>query len=255
MQAVRLRFWLLLSLMVTGLALTTMVPACALRGQRYEYFQTRTPLAPEETLVIGFLGGREPWNHPNRGVTRLARKLRERNPSLAGVHVETVENMKRGLALRLVREALDRDADGTLSDTERAGARVIVYGQSFGGAAVVKFAKQLEELNIPVLLTVQVDSVGAGDAVIPANVRAAANFYQSEGLFVRGEREIRAADPQRTKILGNFHFSYRNKHVPVSDVLWIKKVFVSTHLKMDFDPEMWAQVETLILEAIQGNRR
>ena len=250
MQAARLGFWMLLSLMATGVALTTMLPACALRGQRYLHFQTRTPLAADDTLVIGFLGGREPWNHPNRGVTRLARKLRERD--LPGVHVETVENMKRGLALRLIQTALDRDADGRLSDTERAGARIIIYGQSFGGAAVVKLAKQLEELDVPVLLTVQVDSVGAGDAVIPAKVRAAANFYQSEGLFVRGEREIRAADPQRTKILGNFKSSYRNKEIAVSDVMWIKKFFMTAHTKMDFDPQMWAQVESLILEAIQG---
>ena len=248
MQAARLGFWMLLSLTACGLALAAFIPACALRGQRFENFQTRTPLPANDTLVIGFLGGREPWNHPNRGVTRLARKLREKN--LPGVHVETVENMKRGLALRLIQQALDRDADARLSDAERAGARIILYGQSFGGAAVVKFSRQLDQLGVPVLLAVQVDSVGVLDAVIPGNVRAAANFYQSEGLFVRGEREIRAADPQKTKILGNFKFSYRHKDVAVSDVMWIKKVLLTSHTKMDFDPEMWAQVEKLIVEAI-----
>jgi hypothetical protein len=235
---------------VVALVAAASLPGCALRGQRYEYFQTRTPLAPGETLVIGFLGGREPWNHPNRGVTRLARKLRQQQ--IPGVHVETVENMRRGLALRLIRNALDRDADGRLSDAERSAARIILYGQSFGGAAVNKLSRQLDQLGIPVLLSVQVDSVGIGDDVVPANVRAAANFFQREGLFVRGEREIRAADPQKTQILGNFQFSYRGKKIPISDVTWLKKKFVSTHLKMDFDPEVWAQVEKLILDALRG---
>lgn len=188
-------------------------------------------------------------------VTRLARKLRERNPSSSGIHVETVENRKRGLALKLIRNALDRDADGRLSDAERASARIILYGQSFGGAAVVNLAKQLNQLGVPVLLTVQVDSVGIGDAVIPPNVRAAANFYQNEGFLIRGEPKIRAADPLRTKILGNFQFSYKHKDVPVSDVGWPQKVFMDAHTKMDFDPEVWAQVEKLIVETVQTTPR
>jgi hypothetical protein len=230
--------------------LTAFIPACALRSQRYEYFQTRTPLEPNHYLIIGFLGGREPWNHPNRGVTRLAQRLRERN--LPGVHVETVENTKRGLALRLIQNALDRDRNGQLSEEERRNARVILYGQSFGGAAVVKLARQLQQLDVPVLLTVQVDSVGVGDAVIPANVRAAANLYEREGLFVHGEPEIRAADPQKTRILGNFLFRYKGKNIRVSDVMWIKRVFMTAHTKMDFDPEVWARVERLILETLQA---
>jgi len=251
MEGARLGIWALFTSLIATVALSTALPVCALRAQRYENFQTRTPLPPDDYIIIGFLGGREPWNHPNRGVTRLARKLRELYPSSSGVHVETVENMKRGLALKLIRNALDRDADGRLSDAERASARVILYGQSFGGAAVVKLAKQLNQLGVPVLLTVQVDSVGVGDAVIPPNVQAAANFYESEGFFVRGEAKIRAADPQKTRVLGNFQFSYKNKNVPVSDVIWLKKVFMDAHTKMDFDPEMWAQVEKLIVESIQ----
>lgn len=213
-------------------------------GQRYEHFTTPTPLPPGHTLVLGFMGGRRPWNDDREGTRKLALKLRAMN--LPGVYVETVGNRKRALALRLIQNAFDRNRDGELTADERASARLIVYGQSFGGAAVAKLARQLHELGIPVLLTVQIDSVGRGDAVIPANVRRAANLYQSDGWFIRGEPEIRAQDPQKTEIVGNFRFSYKEKKVDLSGVPWYRIIFRKAHAKMDRDPAVWAKVEELI---------
>ena len=50
---------------------------------------------PEENkiLILGFLGGREPWNNPHRNVRKLALKLRAQYPDTT--RVETVENKKR----------------------------------------------------------------------------------------------------------------------------------------------------------------
>lgn len=222
---------------------------CAVRGQRYQSFSTPTPLAGTETLVLGFQGGRQRWDSESEGVRRLALKLR--GMRLPGVHIETVENRKRKLALELIRNAFDRNQDGSLDNEERARARIILYGQSFGGAAVVKLARKLEERGIPVLLTVQVDSVGRGDGVIPANVRRAANLYQTEGWFVRGEREIRAQDSAWTEIIGNFHFVYRNKQIDMSGVPWYKKIFRIPHSKMNVDPAVWGKVEELILAELE----
>src|SRR5688572_6660987 len=112
------------------------------RGQRYESFTTQTPLQENHTLVIGFLGGRQAWDSEIEGVRQLALKLRANRADT--LHVETAENRKRALALRLVKACLDRDNNGRLSDAERASARIIIYGQSFGGAAVAKFARDLE---------------------------------------------------------------------------------------------------------------
>ena len=131
-----------------------------------------------------------------------------RHPSL---HVETVENRKRGLAIELIKKALDRNGNGRLEAEERASARLILYGQSFGGAAVVKLARQLDKLGVPVLLTVQIDSVGRGDARIPPNVARAASLFQRNGLLISGEAPIVAEDPLKTTILGNFEFDYRQK--------------------------------------------
>ena len=218
-------------------------------GQRHHHFITPTPLPANSTLIIGFLGGREPWNNEKRNVRRLALKLRGMN--LPGVHVETVENARRHLALELIRNALDRNGDGKMDEHERRSVRLILYGQSFGGAAVVKLARELAALEVPVALTVQVDSVGRGDAVIPANVAAAANLYQSNGWIIRGEPEIRAEDPRRTKILGNFRYDYSKKKIDLSDVSWWKKVLRMAHTKMDFDPDVWQRVEELILAAMR----
>ena len=219
------------------------------RGQRYHHFTARTPRPANHYLILGFMGGREPWDNDKRGVRKLALKLRALN--LPGVHVETVENRKRPLAIQLIHNAFDRNQDSTLDEAERASVRLILYGQSFGGAAVVKLAKQLKKMDVPVLLTVQVDSIGWGDAVIPSNVRRAANLFQPNGLIIRGEPKIRAQDPQKTAILGNFCFDYRNKKIDLSEVSWFKKVFRAAHTKMDHDPEVWAKVEELILSVIE----
>jgi predicted RNA methylase len=98
---------------------------------------------------------------------------------------------------------------------------------------------------------VQVDSVGRDDRIIPANVARAANLFQRNGWFIRGEPEIRAEDQSRTEVIGNFEFDYRNKKIDLSEVSWMKKIFRSAHTRMDFDPAVWAMVEELIVKEIE----
>ena len=223
--------------------------SCAPRpAQQFRHFAAPRPMQPDHTLVLGFMGGRDSWRNAEVGVGRTAQWLRQK--AIPGVHVETVENLKRDLALRLVRACLDGNGDGRLQPEERRRARIVLYGQSFGGAAVVKFARQLNRLDIPVLLTVQVDSVGRGDGVIPPNVRAAANLYQDNGHLIRGEAPIRAADSSRTRILGNFRFDYSNRDIDLSHLRWYKKIARRAHAKMDRDPAVWRKVEELILKAL-----
>ena len=234
---------------VVAFAITLQTGCLLVRGQRYHHFTTPTPLGANRILILGFLGGRDPWNHPDRSVRKLALKLRELD--LPGVHVETVENKKRALALKLISDGFDRNQNGSLDQQERASVRLILYGQSFGGAAVVKLARQLERMDMPVLLTVQIDSVGLGDRVIPANVARAANLFQSNGSVIRGEPQIRAAKPACTAILGNFQFDYRTKQIDLGHVSWWKKSFRIAHTKMEHDPAVWAKVEEIILSALR----
>lgn len=221
--------------------------------QRYHSFTTPTPLGPSEYLVIGLMAGREAWDNDQRPVRKLALKLRAMN--LPGVHVETVENKKRDLALRLIRNAFDRDGDGKLDAQELAATRLILYGHSFGGAAVVKLARQLKQMSIPVLLTIQIDSVGLDDRIIPSNVARAANLYQQNGLLIRGQASIRAEDPQKTAILGNFKYDYTRRDVDRSGVPLYEKIFAVAHGKIASDPEVWGRVQELILREIRGGPR
>ncbi len=207
------------------------------------------PTGQPDALILGFMGGRDSWYDARPGVGRLAKKLREMG--LPRVQVATVENRKRGVALELVRRVFDRNRDGELDSGERESARLILYGQSFGGAAVVKFARELKKLDIPVMLTVQVDSVGRNDEIIPSNVAAAANLFQRDGFFVHGRAPIRAEDPRKTEIIGNFQFSYRDRAIDLSGVPWRKKIFRGAHTRMDLDPAVWSKVEKLILSALQ----
>ena len=236
--------------LVFAIPLWLLAGECSARGQNYQDFTTATPLPPNDALVVGFMGGREPWNNNKRWVRKLALKLRAMN--LPGVHFETVENTRRQLAIELIEKAFDRNEDRTLDAAECGSVRLIVYGHSFGGAAVVKLARELEEMDVPILLTVQIDSVGRGDGVIPPNVRQAANLFQPNGLFIRGEPEIRAQDPTRTTIIGNFEYDYRDKNIDLSHVSWWKKLFRTAHTKMGHDPEVWMQVERLTLDALKG---
>ena len=208
------------------------------------------PVPESSCLVIGFLGGRDAWDDSSKGVRQLALGLRSE-----GLLAETFENRRRSVALEVVRDALDRNGDGAI-DRQEGGTvqngqnvRLVVYGQSWGGAAVVKFARELNELGVSIELTVQIDSVGRDDALIPANVRSAANLYQTDGWFLDGEHPIRAEDPEATRILGNWRFDYSEppgSEISLDGVPWWKLAFRIPHARMDRDPEVWARVEELI---------
>jgi pimeloyl-ACP methyl ester carboxylesterase len=215
-------------------------------AQRMSDFTTPAPLPLGSTLVIGFLGGYEHWNDEHRSVRRLTLKLRQ----YPGVYAESIENHNRGTALKLIRRALDANRDRKLETAEKTTARIILFGQSWGGAAAIDTARDLEKLGIPVILTVQVDSVGLDDKVIPANVRAAVNYYQHDPFTIRGRSEIQAADPSRTTILGNFEASYRTRSMDESNASWPRRVFGGSHNKMELDPALWNRVEQDILDAI-----
>ena len=189
---------------------------------------------------------------PFHGALRkLALKLRSLD--LPSVDVETVENRQEKLALQLIQNALDRNGDGKLDEEERTSARLILYGHSLGGGSVVKLASELKEIGVPVLLTIQVDSVGRKDRVIPSNVARAINFYQHNGPFIRGRSEIIAEDAQKTTILGNYKYDYKNKKVDDSELFWLARILEGAHAKLEFDPDVWAKVGQLIVHEIEEN--
>jgi hypothetical protein len=197
-------------------------------------------------IVIGLVGG---WirhdNHFDRMV-QLAARLNDEYGS--GVHAEIFENHHREQARGRILQLLDGNRDGTLASDEKQSARIVLYGESWGGSEVVTLARELEERGIPVLLTIQVDSVvkiGENDERTPANVAQAVNFFQPHGI-IHGRQEIHPEDSSRTEVLGNFRFDYQNHPVPVHGASWFAKTFLRPHVSIENDPTVWNQIESLI---------
>jgi hypothetical protein len=199
-----------------------------------------------QIIVIGFVGGFVRRDDLVHSGVQLAARLREDYPS--GVYVNTFENHRGDQAYHEVLQLLDTDHDGALSPEEKRNARVVIYGHSWGGSETVTLANELNRDGVPVLLTVQVDSVaksGEDDSVIPANVAQAINFYQSDGLL-HGRPAIRAADPTRTRILGNFRQDYAAKPIHCDAYPWWDRIFMKSHIEIECDPRVWKQIESLI---------
>jgi hypothetical protein len=202
---------------------------------------TKTPV-----IVIGFVGGLVRHDDMVHSAVQVAAHLRQDYP--AGVYVEVLENHLREKAHAKIVRFVDTDRNGTLSVEEKRNARIILYGHSWGASEAVTLARELGREGIPVLLTVQVDSIskpGENDKVIPANVAEAANFYQLDG-FLHGEPQIRAADPARTHIIGNFRFDYRANPIECKQYPWYDRLFMKSHTEIECDPKVWTQVESLI---------
>jgi hypothetical protein len=202
--------------------------------------------AKAPAIVVGFVGGFVRHDNAVHSPVQLAARIRDGYSS--GVHVEVFENRRREQAHQEILRMLDADHDGKLSEEEKRGAQIIIYGMSWGGSETVALARELGEQKIPVLLTIQVDSVakvGQNDAVIPGNVVEAANFYEADGLL-HGQAEIRAADAASTRILGNFRFEYGAKALKCENYPWYDRVFMKYHTEIECDPAVWKQVELLI---------
>ena len=199
-----------------------------------------------QIIVIGFVGGFVRHDDLVHSGVQLAARLRQDYPS--GVYVNTFENHQGDQAHRQVLQLLDTNHDGALSSDVKRDARVVIYGHSWGASETVALANQLNRDGVPVLLTIQVDSVaksGEDDSVIPANVAQAVNFYQSDGLL-HGRPAIRAADPERTRILGNFRQDYAAKPIRCDAYPWWDRIFMKSHIEIECDPRVWKQVESLI---------
>jgi hypothetical protein len=197
-------------------------------------------------IVIGFVGGFVRHDDAVHSPVQVGERIRKEYPS--NVHAEVFENHRRELAHQSILKLLDANHDGILSDEEKRNARIILYGMSWGGSETVALARELQTEKIPVLLTIQVDSVQKtqeNDELIPSNVAEAVNYYQSDG-FLHGRSEIRAEDPSRTKILGNFRFSYGFMPDACANYPWWDRWFVKPHTEIECDPIVWRQVESLI---------
>ncbi len=215
----------------------------------------RTPSSESSrptVIVVGFTGGfvrRDDDRHPE---VQMIERLSEED--IPGVHATVYENRRRGKVYKMVLHWLDANGDGHLSAAEKRNARVILFGHSWGGSAAIKLARELNRHGIPVLMTIQVDSINkiwGDDCVIPPNVGEAINFYQTRGI-VHGCRSLRAADPSRTRILGDYRYEYTSQPAGCRSYSWMNRHVFKTHEATDCDPRIWSQINERIRAEIDS---
>lgn len=205
---------------------------------------------PPAIVVVGFVGGFVHQNDTVHKEVQMADHLRTQYPT--AMDVKIFKNREGQQAYQSILRSLDSDADGILSDHEKNLARIVLYGHSWGASEAITLARALGKDGIPVLLTIQVDSVkkfGENDRLIPANVAQAVNFFQLDG-FLHGRRRIQASDHERTQILGNFQFDYKTQPVNCAGYPWYAQLFMKPHIEIESDPRVWNQVESLIRSKI-----
>ena len=203
--------------------------------------------SPAPLIVIGFLGGHIHAGNFLHREARLSRDLDRRYPN--AVRAKTFANCDEAAALHFLLSLLDTDHDGRLSDHEKDAARIVLFGHSWGASEAVNLAQELDRRGIPVLLTIQVDSVrkhGEHDGSIPANVREAINFYQTEGML-HGRSTIHAVDPKRTTILGSYESTYKTTAVSCAGFPWFARAFMKPHIEIENDVAVWDQIDALIV--------
>ncbi|HSY70086.1 MAG TPA: hypothetical protein VK813_15655 [Edaphobacter sp.] len=209
------------------------------------------PSPVRNVIIIGFVGGfvsRDDTKHPE---VQFAAYLRDRYPT---IHAEVFGNHHGGKALDQVVRLLDTNHDGVLSSIEKQQSTIIIYGHSWGATETVEFAGKLEQMGIPVALTIQIDTIakpGHKVSEVPPNVANAINFYQTEGPL-HGAPKIVAVDPARTNIIGNIHMTYENRPINCDNYSWYSRTLNKPHHKIENDFRVWDELASLINSDLPG---
>jgi uncharacterized protein (UPF0147 family) len=150
-------------------------------------------------LHVGFVGGLEPPNNKHSGVVQIRQLLQSKAYPDVCAKSFSPYAWNEGRAW-LFQHFPARH--GPLTPNERLQSpKVILVGHSMGGWAIVSLARELRSHNIPVELTIQVDSVGINDHTIPRNVKTAAIFHANDVLMFMTTKHLRAEDAVRTRII------------------------------------------------------
>lgn len=210
-----------------------------------------TPPAIRNVIVIGFVGGFVSRNDTKHPEVQFAAYLRDRYPL---IHAEVFGNHHGRKALEEVVRLLDTDHDGVLSSAEKERSTIILYGHSWGATETVAFAHQLGQMDIPVALTIQIDTIakpGHRASPISPNVASAINFYQTKGPL-HGAPEIVAFDPARTAVLGNIQMTYENRPINCDNYSWYSRTLNKPHHEIENDFRVWDKVASLINSDLPG---
>jgi hypothetical protein len=152
-------------------------------------------------IYLGFVGALEPAHNKYSGVVQIGDLLQGKD--FPDVCAKTYSPYVWDEGLHWLLTHFPSHA-GVVTATELWRApKVILVGHSMGGWAIVNVARKLSSRDIPVELTIQVDSVGITDYTLPRNVNNAAIFHARDVLTPLTRKKLRMENPSHTKLLEN----------------------------------------------------
>lgn len=152
-------------------------------------------------LYLGIVGGLETANNPRSGVVQIRDVLRGKEyPDVCAKSFSPYVWLS---GLNWVLEHFPAHPGRFTNDELARAPKIVIVGHSLGGWAAVSVARNLELRNIPVELTVQIDSVGLTDHTVPENVKAAAIFHARDILMFLTTKGIKLEDANQTRLVEN----------------------------------------------------
>jgi hypothetical protein len=180
---------------------------------------------PCKIVYAGFVGALETAGRKGSGIVQIRDVLR--GPEYSDVCAESFIPIDWNSGLNWIVKHFPSHP-GPLTPEELATApSVILVGHSTGGWAMLTVARDLRDRNIPVELTIQIDSVGITDATVPRNVKSGAIFHARDILMFMTTKNLRAEDPVHTKIVANVVVKGAN-HLSVTRDPRIKMLVLET---------------------------
>jgi hypothetical protein len=152
-------------------------------------------------VYLGFVGALEPPNNRHSGVVQIRETLQGREYSDVCANSFSPYAWTEGRSWLL--KHFPSHPGGLTPEELQHSPKVILIGHSMGGWAMVSVARELRSRDIPVELTIQVDSVGITDYTIPKNVRSAAIFHAHDFLMFMTTKHFRREDPAHTKLVAD----------------------------------------------------
>ena len=222
------------------------VVICTALGQSQAQSPTEVEAQAAPAIVIGFVGGFVHSDDTRHSEVQLIQQLQANYGNT--VRARVFENRQRKQARKFILDSIAASTGHKQSENDKARTRIILFGHSWGASSVIYLARDLQRDGLPVLLTVQVDSIrkhGEDDSNIPSNVSEAANFYQTAGIL-HGRSKITAFDPSQTTILGNFQYQYAREPAACREYPWYNRLLFKGHTAIECDPHVWSQIAELI---------
>jgi hypothetical protein len=163
--------------------------------------QTANRDANCKILYAGIVGALETSNNKRSGVVQIRNTLNGSGyPDVCAKSFSPYTWMS---GRRWILEHFPSHPGPITGDELRRSPKVILVGHSAGGWAVLSVARDLSQKNIPVELTIQIDSVGITDRTLPNNVKAGAIFHARDILVFLTTKKIKTEPASQTKLLAN----------------------------------------------------